>query len=309
MKDFWKKIWQKLKKPTPFFLAVTYILTLVFIGAALTLVVLMPENTALQILAYVSYGGAAIFLTYTVYTLIPMFPRAKRAIKDWLSEIPLTARMMENYGFRTVFFSAFSLFVSTAYGIYNAVIAIVFRSVWYGALATYYLLLIFMRGGIVLYHRRHRGAEREYTRDVKSYRTAGILLMVTILALSAAIAQMVAVGASFEKHGLMIYVAASYTFYKMTMSIVNIVKARKQTDYTVRALRHINFADALVSILALQTAMMQEFSDGTGAAVANGLTGAGVCLIVFCVGLIMLIQGQKILKATKENTTEDAGNE
>ena len=95
----------------------------------------------------------------------------------------------------------------------------------------------------------------------------------------------------------MIYVAATYTFIKVTTSIVNFFKAKKQTDYTVEALRNVNVADAAVSVLALQTAMFHSFGgEGISTGVANALTGAAVCIVVFLLGVFMIVKGNKGLK-------------
>lgn len=41
---------------------------------------------------------------------------------------------------------------------------------------------------------------------------------------------------------------AAYTFYKMTMAIVNLVRAKRFSDPVVQALRNVNFADACMAI-------------------------------------------------------------
>ena len=98
----------------------------------------------------------------------------------------------------------------------------------------------------------------------------------------------------------MIYVAATYTFVKVTMSIVNFVRAKKQTDYTVEAVRNVNVADAAVSVLALQTSMFYEFGNGVATGFANALTGAAVCAVVLVLGIHMIVKGQKGLNKKEE---------
>ena len=246
MKDTFLRIWQQLKKPRAAIFALSCVITALLSTGSLCILLIDYEGTALEYVAYVLFGLAAISLTYTVYGFVLYIPRWKKSLTAWLNTIPLTAKLMKNYGFRTVLFSALSLTISILYGLYNGVIALIFHSIWYGALAAYYIILVCMRGGIVLYHGKKRGKERKDATEMRKYRNCGILLIVTILALSIAILQMVAAGAGFEKQGLMIYVAATYTFYKMTMSIVNIFKARRSQDYTVQTLRNVNLADALV---------------------------------------------------------------
>ncbi|MBQ8684987.1 MAG: hypothetical protein IJ514_02300 [Clostridia bacterium] len=302
-----KVLWEKLKRPTGWLLAVIYTITLLCIVGALVILFVDYQGTALELVAYALFGLAACTLAYSVYTIVLYAPMIKGKLKGWLHSIPFIHKLLENYGFRTVLFSAVSLVISVGYSVYNGVIALMLPSLWYGALAAYYILLVAMRGGITLYHGKNRGKEGDELVELKKYRTSGILLVVTILALSIAILQMVAANEGFVHMGLMIYVAATYTFYKITMSIVNLVRANKQTGYTIRALRDINLADAAVSVLALQTAMFHSFGDeGLNTGLANALTGAAVCLVVLTLGVMMIVSANKKLKQVK-NTKEIQG--
>lgn len=302
----WSKLWRKLKKPSTALLIVTYILTALCVAWALTMVIVTggnSENTFLNVVSYISYGFAAVTFAYTVYTLVRLLPGAVRNIKEKLRNHRLTGKLMKNYGFRTLVFATGSLLITVAYGVYNGVIALMrFMPVWYGALAGYYIIMACMRGGILLYHgnRYRRKKERQEEVEIKKYRNSGILLIVVILSLSIAILQMVQADAGFNKPGMMIYVAALYTCIKVTTSIVNFLRAKKQDDYTVEALRNVNLADAAVSILALQTAMFHEFGAGTATGFANALTGAGVCLVVLALGIYMIVKGNKGLKKSRE---------
>lgn len=306
----WKRIWEKLKNPSVGLLVAAYVLTLLFCGWSLASLAIKLDELWFEIITYVSYAIAAITLTYTTYTLICILPKTYKNAKAKLQKIPFVAKLMENYGLRTIIFAAFSTLVTLAYSVYNAVICVIYHSMWYGALAGYYVLLLIMRGGIVLYHGRHRGRARKLRSDLGKYLRCGISLTITILALSVAIMKMVADGAAFEHPGLMIYVAATYTFYKITMSIINFVRAKKQDDYTVDALRNVNVADSAVSLLALQTSMIRTFSEG-GLEYMNAITGAAVCAVVLGLGVYMIVRASLAFKRLKtdpciENTAENA---
>ncbi|MBQ8876340.1 MAG: hypothetical protein IJY63_02200 [Clostridia bacterium] len=294
------KVWQKIREPRAGVLAAVYVATALVCALAITAAILTTGENAegrtwLAVLGYISYGVAALLLTYTVYTLVKILPRRYRALKEKLRSHKRIGRLMQNYGLRTVIFATVSVAVTLAFATYHAVIAYLYHSVWFGALATYYIILLIIRGGIVLYHGKRRGKERKKEIEIRKYRSCGIGLMITISALSATIFEMVQNSAATKRAGLMIYVVATYTFYKITMAIINFVRAKKQDDHTVDALRNINVADAAVSLLALQASMIQEFSE-TGFPLANALTGAGVCLFVFGLGLYMAIRAAHFKK-------------
>lgn len=220
-----------------------------------------------------------------------------------------TRSLVRNFGFRTMLFAVGSYAASIAFGIFNGVIGILSRSIWYGALAAYYILLAFLRGGVLSRHGKSRAAKKagvesvdiEYT-NAKNYRGCGVLLLLLNLALSGAIAQMIFDDGHFSYAGWTVYAMAAYAFFKITMSVINIFRAKKQKDMTVRAVRNINFADALVSILALQTALLTTFSgEGVDVSLFNTLTGCAVSLLTLGLGVLMIITGNQKMKEIREN--------
>ncbi len=293
------RFFEKLKNPRGWFLASTLIGTLFAIIFSLACLFIDYQGKWWEWLVYVVFALSAILLGYTLYVLIRVLPHIKENIIRLLNQNAITAKVLKSYGFRTVLFSGVSMCISILYSLYNGGLALWYHSMWYGALAVYYITLVFLRSGIVLYHGKRRGRERNAYLEIRKYRNCGWLLVSTISALSAAILQMVKAGAGFVHAGWTIYVFALYTFYKITMSIINVFKANHFDDFTVQAVRSVNLADALVSILALQTAMLLQFSDGKGMAIANAATGAFVCTLVLALGVFMIVRGNKYLKRVK----------
>ena len=199
--------------------------------------------------------------------------------------------------------------VNLAFAVYNGAIAIVISSIWFGALAAYYVFLIIVRGGIFFYHTRRQKAiksgqteEKTFLRDTRVYGNCGIILVFLPIALSFAILQMVRANDSFVHTGITIYAYAVYAFYKISMAIYNFVKTRKTNEMTVRASKNINLADAMVSILALQTAMFHEFGTGMGdfnIGTMNAATGGVVCALTAVLGIVMIVNTILIIKKNK----------
>ena len=219
--------------------------------------------------------------------------------------------MLSNYGFRTVAFAIISFTVSVLYSVSHVVISVMEKSVWFGMLAFYYLTLAFMRGGVLTYQKGKKN-KTEYDKkiyQIKTFKNVGILLITVTVALTVAVLQMVLINRHFEYAGLMIFVIATYTFYKITMSIINIIKSRKQTDLTIQAVRYINLADSAVSLLALQTALLSAFGGnelGITSAIMNGITGLVVISFIITIGAFMILKSKKEKEKliTELNTNE-----
>ena len=291
-----------LKRPHGLFLIPLYILAVYFIVSAILFTTAKEGYVVLEILSYVFYAFSAIFLAYSVYTVVLFIPIWKKKIVEILQKREFTAKILEHYGFRTVIFSIFSFALSILFAIYNGVIALYSKTLWYGALAAYYILLVTLRWGVLGYLNKKRKGKIEYSeiekrnREIKIYRTSGIILIILPICLSFAILEMVAADRAVERLGLTIYFAATYAFYKIITACYNFFKARKGDDLIVQTARNINLADAFVSILALQTSMFHSFAAGQNYGFANAITGAVVCALTVALGIIMLVGGQKRLK-------------
>ena len=230
----------------------------------------------------------------------------KEKIENVIGRYAFTRRMVESYGFRTVALASVSFFVSVIFGLYNGMMGILFHSVWYGALAVYYILLALLRGGVLSYQnkRRRLGGESDRLTEAKKYRASGALLLVLNVALSGMMAQMIFSKQGFHYYSWTIYGVATYAFYKVTMSIIHLFKAKQHDDLTVRAIRNFNFVDALVSILSLQTALLFAFaSEEIDVSLFNTFTSIGVSGCALGVSISMIVMGNKRVKEIKEEET------
>lgn len=295
-----------MKRPRGAWLVLLYLLTALLCAGAVVVAVWQKAPQWVAFLGHFLYGAAAVGLGYSIYTVVIYAPGLKGRTVTLMKKNRLVARMLESYGFRTVVMGSVSLLINLAYALFNGIVAILSLSVWYGALAGYYLLLTVLRGHLVLHHRKvSKGAFEARTQrssEISRYRLCGILLIALPLCLSVAIWQMVTSEGGYAYMGLTIYVVAAYTFYKITAAVINAVKARQSNDLTVKALRNVGLADAAVSVLALQTAMFHSFGGGMNTGLANSLTGAAVCATTVTVGIYMLIKTQK---SSKEMRNED----
>ena len=289
-----KEIWAWLKVPKVWFAVLYCVMSILLMAGTVVLVVLGFSN---NVVAYLLYALSAIALAYLIYIIVYFTPKMKAGIIKALKKHRFTNELLESYGYRSIIFAVFSFIINIAYAVFQGVIAILSRSIWFGALATYYIAISLIRGGVVAVSRKRnlKGCEFPLQKQVKAYRNCGVYLVLLNFALTGAIVQMVLSEQGFKYAGILIYVMASYAFYKLGMGIYNLFKARKQNDYTIQSIKNISFADALVSILALQTALLYEFSENYQPFLPNLLTGGAVSLIIIGLGVLMIYRGQKKL--------------
>ncbi len=290
--NFFKNIWSKIKTPHGIWLALFYVFFALITAGTLVLVILVPKQTLLHYLLYVL---AALALTYFVYTMVIFAPKIKNNTIRFLQSHKFTNKVLEDYGYRTVVFAVISFIINMAYISLILVMAIMSKTAWYFTITAYYMVLAFMKGN-VFYSKRKYGSE---VKQARALRFSGIMFVIMTIVFSGVIVLIYKANHYFEYAGILIYAVAAFTFYKLTLAIFNIFKARKQDDLYIENIRNINLASALISFIMLQVAMFQAFSPEHNLGFANALTGAGVSAIILVLGVLMVIKSNKRLNALK----------
>ena len=119
---------------------------------------------------------------------------------------------------------------------------------------------------------------------------AGILLLALNFALTGVILLTIAQDTARRYSEIVVISIATYTFYKIIMAVVNMVKVRKTQSPVLITIRNIGVADALVSVLTLQATMLASFQGkgGLDANRMNAITGMVVCVLILALGVSMI---------------------
>ncbi len=198
-----------------------------------------------------------------------------------------------------------SLVFNFAYALGNCIIGFLTHSWWFITAGAYYSVLTITRYSVLQIRRKAQG---NYDIELFARRFTGILLLV----LSFCIVGLNIMSAVKDRgsvfHEILMITIATYTFTKITIAIIGMVKARHSSSPTLKALRNISLADACVSIYAMQRSMLVSFPgmEAAGILLLNIFTGTAVWIIVLLLG-INLIGGKytemaksKIINANKK---------
>ena len=270
---------------------------LVYISTAAA-AVLSIIQAGKQILPWIAgivvYVLAAVLLTLScVFFYHDLRENVIKKILEVIKKNPLGERFLADYMFRTILTTLPAFLINVAYTVYNGVIGIMNQSVWFITMAVYYSLLGIMRYRAVSTGRKiSRLDDREQIRkkELSVIKTDGILLLVLNLALSGVVLLTIAQDTAKRYSEIMVISIAAYTFYKITMAVVNMVKVRKRKSPILITIRNIGAADALVSMLTLQAAMFASFQDKNSLNTnqMNAITGLSVCILISILGISMI---------------------
>ncbi|MGN0461673.1 MAG: hypothetical protein ACI4HZ_04445 [Ruminococcus sp.] len=187
-----------------------------------------------------------------------------------------------------MFVATTSLAVNICYALYNGILGVVYGSLWFVTMFAYYTILSVMRFTAVIYERKSILKKTEKP-EIFVMRFPGVMLIVLSFVLSGSVYYSIFYEVATKNGKIVMITIATYTFYKVTIAIVNAVKTAKHRSPLLTTIRNISCADAVVSIMSLQRSMLVSFRGMNQKEIMlmNTLTGIAVCLFVFIFGLIM----------------------
>ena len=291
----WKKIGKKLLFPP------VYLMVILVILSAVALTFVFVKGMEQSIPAYIVYVLAFYTLSVVTVFCVMVLPKQYSTIKQKIYDNPFGNRYMTDRAFRTGFSLSVSFAISMLYVGINLWSWHALKSYWFMVLAVYYVIMAVMRFLLVRYVRIQRIGTNMLGEWKRSRICAYILLLIN-LSLSGAVLMILYQHRGYDYPGIMIYVMALYTFYALTMSIVDIVKYRKMGSPVMSTAKIVSLSAALVSLLNLETAMFAQF--GGEMSVEHQhifiiLTGAGVSITVVALSVILIVKATKAIRREK----------
>ena len=173
-------------------------------------------------------------------------------------------------------FELITLLFNISLGACHLILGALSESLWLLTLGTYYLILGVARFLVL--------------KSIKNYRTVkkltGFMLMIMSAPLAGSVILSVLRDRGYELHMIIMIGLAAYAFTKVTLATVDLIKSRRAKSDKLVAIRSISFADALVSIFALQRSMLVSFEGMSESEIRimNATIGSAVCVAVFFIG-------------------------
>ena len=185
---------------------------------------------------------------------------------------------------RTLKFVLASLTSNITFAIYHLFLGVYTSSWWLLTLASYYFVLSIVRY-VVLRFKSKENFMIKFT---------GWMLILLSIPLVGTVILSVAQDRGHELHMIVMIALAAYSFTKITLSIIKLIKARRSKSATLITLLNISLADAFVSIYALQRSMLVSFEGMSEAEIVimNAALGSAVCIACFLLGLLLLLNKQ-----------------
>lgn len=299
-----KKTIEFLLKPPLWLCIILWVLCAVCVAGSITLfyVGLAAEDWAIPV--HILTALFTVLAVYAVLTVIGIPERAKDNAKVQL--------FFKSYPTRAYVYATGSIIINGCYVAFGIVISVLTHSPWLVVLVGYHVFLLLPRLLVMFPKYKHKSNEER--RELRSYSYSGLMLVMLALAFLPVI-RMTLMGQN-NYHYLVSTVAyvsaiALYTFIKLGISVYNLKKVKGSENYSLIAVKNVSFADALISLFALQAMMLKEI-EPHGAAMKlaerlNPIVGVCISVAICAIGLYMLINGIKRLRALPHDTADDDG--
>lgn len=256
-------------------------------AAAALLVYVFANGVENSPVAYIAYVLSAYALTAVICRL----PDLIKKIKKLLHSNPHSKRYITDTEHRARISLYTGLCIHLVYSLFKLASGVYYGSVWFGSEAVYHLIISLMQFLMVRSEQKNlQNALKEW----KVYRACGVLMLILNLAISAFVVMTVFQNKGYVYSGLIIYATAAYTFYRLIISFVQIGKFRKRSRPVLSASKFLNLSASLMSLFALQTAMLTQFGgESVNTKQLNAFTGAFVCFSVIYIAVSMIIRSTK----------------
>ena len=269
-------------------------LALIIPSAAVLLSLCLSETVQSPVIRYFAY----LYSTYALVIFCASLPKGIWFCRDRIECLAKShIRFGTAYGLyldmerRTRALLVPSLLLNLAYALFKLIAGLWLRSPWLFGAGVYYAVLAALRYTLLRTFYAHAA---DSVKAWKAYRNTALWLLALTIAMGGLIVQMVVSGKAYRYPGVLIYAFALYAFIKVISAISALIRHRHGENRLLAASRCTSFACALMSLLALQTALIHQFgSDPAFAMKANALLGFGVCLAMLGICLFMLLRWRK----------------
>ncbi len=276
-----------------------------FLPSGVTIAFLIPFSTAGLFYIFIADANLlekTVAIAVSVYTLTVILIRIPTVI-GFLKSVQRNNIFVHKFTtdpfLRVKFSLPASIIFDIVYIVMQCVLGLINMSFWFYVLAGYYTALLVMR--IFLFYDFKPGSTS--TRNSTQVRLfIGISLIFMNLALIFMVFYIVIYGRGFTTGWLCSVAMFSYTVGALITATVGVIKYRKLHSPALTASKVINFTAAAVSMLILETVLIDTFGSAESFEFrrrVTAITGTAVCSFVFILSLFLVFTPSLLKRRAK----------
>lgn len=224
-------------------------------------------------------------------------------VKKRLQSYTFWNKLHEDARLRTMATTVPGLLLNALYVFTNIGMGILNHTAWFIYLGVYYFFLTIMKSSLIHYLAKNRSGIN-YKTEYRKYRSCGIALLMLNFVLVSECVYIVYRNQRFHYNGVLIYAMAAMTFYSLIGAVFHMVRYRKYKSPVLSAVKAVKLTSAMVSMLALETAMIAQFGgedQGDFRQIMTSLTASAVCIVELLIAAYMIYSGTRGIKKEKSH--------
>lgn len=191
--------------------------------------------------------------------------------------------------------------VNITFSLYQILIGLTRNSLWFYALALYYVLITATRVLMLYYIRKEAVDGRE---ELRRYRKCGIMMLVlTFMILGIGILMNNGNSTPKQYPGHMVFVVGVFTLYTFINSIINLWRYRLLESPLISASKSVNLATALVSLYTFEAAVFAQFRPYINPSLItllNVVTAGGSFIVIAWMSAHIILRSTRALKGKED---------
>lgn len=221
-----------------------------------------------------------------------------KKVFDFLIQVaPFTEKYIKDIACRTQLFLRLGLAVNIGYAIFNIFTGVFYRSVWFGAVAVYYIMLCFIKFFLL-----RRGFENKGRKEYSNLFACGIMLLILSTAVTAIIYLMIWQGKAAKYGKFVIIISAAYAIFRICAALFDTVRLRHLKSPTLYAAKALSLSVALMSLFSLQFSLLLFSPLGEKTKYfLNVISGSVVGILTLTIAVLTIRRAYRVLKG-KEKT-------
>lgn len=213
--------------------------------------------------------------------------------------------LKNDYISRTLVFAILGSIITLCFALFNGIYGLVYKSVWYGAFAIFYIILSIQKCSLLLlylsiFKKFNEDKNRLKREKTKIYLYNGAIFIPLTISFSVVISVFFSVGKPSITGDILAIATATYTTYKVIMAIIHFKRAIKEKDDILQALRNINMVEAIISIVLLANTLITTFGTfNTSMQTLIIILGLFACVAIISLGIYMVVKAMLKIKNDK----------
>lgn len=270
------------------------------------MIIAISSGMANSVINYAIYGISFYGLSITIAFFIKNGKGEFKKLKTRVYNTKYGNRYFTDIDFKTNVSLYLNLLVNIGNIALNIIYGFVFDTNWFFILALYYATLTVVRFFLALYTRKNTLGSNMLGEWRRARLCAAVLTLIN-LSLTGVVLMMMYQNKGFTYAGILIYVMAAYSFYHVTVAIVELIKHRKYESPIINSVKSVKLAAALVSMLSLETAMLSSFGSNmpdSEKRIFIAATGAGISIIVIGLSSYMIVKSTNEINKLRKTSNE-----